>query len=557
MSIGESTLSIFALGGINEIGKNMYVLQYEEDIIIIDCGAKFPDETLLGVDLIIQDISYLQKNKDKIRALIVTHGHEDHIGGIPYLLKQLRIPVYATKLTLGLIKLKLKEHGLLRTTELKTIHADSNVEAGTINMTFFNVNHSIPDCLGIAIHTPEGTVVHTGDFKFDLTPINGKYPDFHKMTEIGDRGVLLLLSESTNAERPGFTQSERVVGEHIEDAFRKANQKIFISTFASNVYRVQQIINAATKTNRKVALLGRSMVNIVSVAAELGYLTIPDGTLIEANEINRMAPERVAIICTGSQGEPMAALSRLSTSTYRQVSVLAGDTVILASSPIPGNEKSVSRIIDNLFHLGAKVLYGSGSTSGMHVSGHAFQEELKLMLTLMKPTYFIPIHGEFRMLQQHRTLAESVGVKSENIFIINNGDVVDINNTVASQTRRIQAGSVFVDGLSVGDVGKIVLRDRKLLSEEGMLIIVISLSKADGKIISNPEIISRGFVYERAAEDILHEVNQLVITIINESRQSNGDKTSELKHHLKKAIEQLLYTQTKRRPMILPFVIEI
>ncbi|ARF13707.1 ribonuclease J [Sporosarcina ureae] len=557
MNIAENTLSIFALGGINEIGKNMYVLQYEDDIIIIDCGAKFPDETLLGVDLIIQDISYLQNNKDKIRALIVTHGHEDHIGGIPYLLKQLSIPIYATNLTLGLIKLKLKEHGLLRATELKTINADSNVEAGTLNMTFFTVNHSIPDCLGIAIHTPVGTVVHTGDFKFDLTPINEKYTDFHKMTEIGNRGVLLLLSESTNAERPGFTQSERVVGEHIEDAFRKANQKIFISTFASNVYRVQQIINAALKTNRKVALLGRSMVNIVSVAAELGYLTIPDGTLIEANEINRMAPDEIVIICTGSQGEPMAALSRLSTSTYRQVSVLAGDTVILASSPIPGNEKSVSRIIDNLFHLGAKVIYGSGSTSGMHVSGHAFQEELKLMLTLMKPTYFIPIHGEFRMLQQHRTLAESVGVKSENVFIINNGDVVDIKNTAASQTRRIQAGNVFVDGLGVGDVGKIVLRDRKLLSEEGMLIVVISLSKTDGQIISNPHIISRGFVYERAAEDILNEVNQLVITIVNESRQSNGDKRNDLKHNLKKSIENLLYTQTKRRPMILPFIIEI
>lgn len=557
MSIVNSTLSIFALGGINEIGKNMYVLQYEEDIVIIDCGAKFPDENLLGVDLIIQDISYLQKNKEKIRALVVTHGHEDHIGGIPYLLKQLSIPVYATKLTIGLIQLKLKEHGLLRATELMMINEDSKVDLGKINMTFFNVNHSIPDCLGIALHTQEGTVVHTGDFKFDLTPINEKYPDLHKMAEIGNRGVLLLLSESTNAERPGFTLSERIVGEHIEDAFHKANQKIFISTFASNVYRVQQIIHAAHKTNRKIALLGRSMVNVVNVAAELGYLSIPDGTLIEATEVNRMAPEEVVIICTGSQGEPMAALSRLSTSSFRQVTVMAGDTVILASSPIPGNEKSVSRIIDNLFQLGANVIYGSGNTTGMHVSGHAFQEELKLMLTLMKPKYFIPIHGEFRMLQQHRILAESVGVKRDNIFIINNGDVVDINNSVASQTRRIQAGEVFVDGLGVGDVGKIVLRDRKLLSEEEMLIVVISLGKADGKIISNPDIISRGFVYERAAEDLLKEVNQLVISIINNSQQSNGNRRNDLKHNLKKAIEKLLYTQTKRRPMILPFIIEI
>lgn len=557
MNISESTLSVFSLGGINEIGKNMYVLQYEDDIVIIDCGAKFPDENLLGVDLIIQDISYLRKNKDKIRALVITHGHEDHIGGVPYLLKQLNIPVYATRLTLGLIELKLKEHGLLRATELVMINAESNVAAGSINMTFFNVNHSIPDCLGIALHTPEGTVVHTGDFKFDLTPVNDNYPDLYKMAEIGKRGVLLLLSESTNAERPGFTQSERIVGEHIEDAFRKAKQKIFISTFASNVYRVQQIINAAFKTNRKVALLGRSMVNVVSVAAELGYLTIPDGTLIEASEINQMAPEEVVIICTGSQGEPMAALARLSTSNFRQVSVLAGDTVILASSPIPGNEKGVSRIIDNLFHLGANVIYGSGSTSGMHVSGHGFQEELKLMLTLMKPKYFIPIHGEYRMLQQHRVLAESVGVESDNIFIINNGDVVDINNAVASQTRRIKAGEVFVDGLGIGDVGKIVLRDRKLLSEEGMLIVVISIGKTDGQMISKPDIISRGFVYERNADNLFNEVNELVIQTVSNSQESNGTKANEIKHNLKKSIEKLLYTRTQRRPMILPIIIEI
>lgn len=555
----SKTLSVFALGGINEIGKNMYVLQYGEDILIIDCGSKFPDESLLGVDLIIQDISYLQENKDKIRALLVTHGHEDHIGGIPYLLKQLNMPVYATRLTLGLIDLKLREHGLLRDTERVLVDNNSTFKFGEIDVSFFKTSHSIPDCLGIVFQTPEGTVVHTGDFKFDLTPVGGDYADLHKMAEIGKNGVLLLLSESTNAERPGFSLSEHNVGEHILEAFRKADQRIFISTFASNVHRLQQIIDAAIKTGRKIGLLGRSMVNVVSVAEELGYLTIPEGMLIEANQINGMEPEKVVVICTGSQGEPMAALSRLSSGTYRQVSVLPGDTVIFASSPIPGNEKSVSRIVDNLYLLGAKVIYGSGSASGMHVSGHGFQEELKLMLTLMKPKYFIPIHGEYRMLQQHKALAMSVGVERENIFIINNGDVVDIHQSEVLQTRSVQAGHVFVDGLGVGEVGKIILRDRKLLAEEGMLLIIITISKSDGKLIMKPDTISRGFIYEREAEVLFKELNELVVTIVENTeteRLSRGRK-NDLKHNIRKSVEKLLFARTKKRPMILPFVIEI
>ena len=555
----SETLSVFALGGINEIGKNMYVLQYGEDILIIDCGSKFPDESLLGVDLIIQDISYLQENRDKIRALLVTHGHEDHIGGIPYLLKQLNMPVYATRLTLGLIDLKLREHGLLRDTKRVLVDNDSTFTFGEIDVSFFKTSHSIPDCLGIVFQTPEGTVVHTGDFKFDLTPVGGDYADLHKMAEIGKNGVLLLLSESTNAERPGFSLSERIVGEHILEAFRKADQKIFISTFASNVHRLQQIIDAAIKTGRKIGLLGRSMVNVVSVAEELGYLTIPEGMLIEANQINSMDPEKVVVICTGSQGEPMAALSRLSSGTYRQVSVLPGDTVIFASSPIPGNEKSVSRIVDNLYLLGAKVIYGSGSASGMHVSGHGFQEELKLMLTLMKPKYFIPIHGEYRMLQQHKALAMSVGVEGENIFIINNGDVVDIHQSEVLQTRSVQAGHVFVDGLGVGEVGKIILRDRKLLAEEGMLLIIMTMSKSDGKLIMKPDTISRGFIYEREAEELFKELNELVVTIVENTeteRLSRGRK-NDLKHNIRKSVEKLLFARTKKRPMILPFIIEI
>ncbi|WP_440603488.1 ribonuclease J [Bacillus sp. GB_SG_008] len=557
MSTAENTLSIFALGGIKEIGKNMYVIQYANDIVIIDCGSKFPDESLLGIDLIIPDITYLKENQDKIRALVVTHGHEDHIGGIPYILKQLNVPIYATRLTLGLIDVKLKEHKLQNVTELFVIDSESLIEFGQISLTFFKTNHSIPDCLGISFHTPEGTVVHTGDFKFDLTPVNNQYPDIHKMAKIGSNGVLALLSESTNAERSGFTPSERFVGEHIEEAFLKARRKVILSTFASNVNRLQQVVDAACKTNRKLALLGRSMVNVASVALEQGYLNIPEGMLIEAHEINQMEPEKVAILCTGSQGEPMAALARLASGNYRQVDILPEDTVIIAATPIPGNERNVSRIVDNLFLLGANVIYGSGSSTGMHVSGHAYQEELKLMLTLMKPKYFIPIHGEFRMLHHHRLLAESVGVEKDNIFVMNNGDVVDINYQVAYQTRRIPAGNVYVDGLGIGDVGNIILRDRKQLAEDGMLVIVITFSKTDGKMISGPDTISRGFVYVRDSEDFLKKINQLVVTTVNNSQKANISQWNVLKKNIKETLGQFTYENTKRKPMILPIIIEV
>lgn len=556
MNTINTKVSIFALGGINEIGKNMYVIQSDDDIVVIDCGSKFPDETLLGIDLIIQDISYLLENADKVRALIITHGHEDHIGGIPYFLKQLNVPIYATNLTLGLIEIKLKEHGLLRSTQLFLIDSDSKLRLGTIRTSFFRVNHSIPDCLGIAFHTSQGTIVHTGDFKFDMTPVDEQYPDIHKMAELGQNGVLLLLSESTNAERPGFTPSERKIAEHVEEAFRKAPRKIFISTFASNVHRVQTIVNAAIKTNRKLALLGRSMVNVVSVAMDRGYLNIPEGMLVDQNEINTMNPENIVILCTGSQGEPMAVLSRLASSSYRQVEVLPEDTVIFAAGPIPGNEKSITRIIDNLFTLGAHVIYGSGNVTGMHVSGHACQEELKLMLTLMKPKYFIPIHGEYRMLHHHQLLAESIGVERKNIFIIQNGDVVDVENEKAIQTRSIEAGNVFVDGFGIGDVGEIILRDRKLLSEDGMLVIVTTLSKANGKIISGPDTISRGFVYGPESEELIQEVNQNVRSTVSKSRDTNRNQRV-LKQNIKKSLEKLLYSRTKRKPMILPIIIEV
>ncbi|MGI2750059.1 ribonuclease J [Bacillus cytotoxicus] len=555
--MSENTLSIFALGGVNEIGKNMYAIQYKNEIVVVDCGSKFPDESLLGIDLIIPDITYLQENKEKIRGLFVTHGHEDHIGGIPYILKQLNIPIYASKLTLGLIELKLKEHRLQNQTKLIMIDSESEIELETMRLTFFKTNHSIPDCLGIAFHTDEGTVVHTGDFKFDLTPVNDQYPDIHKMANIGEKGVLALLSESTNAERAGFSPSERSVGERIEEAFQKAPRKVILSTFASNVNRVQQVVKACLKTNRKLALLGRSMVNVVYVAMEQGYLTIPEGMLIEADEINRLNPEKVAILCTGSQGEPMAALARLASGSYRQVEILPEDTVIIAATPIPGNERNVSRIIDNLFVLGANVIYGTGSSTGMHVSGHAYQEELKLMLTLMKPKYFIPIHGEFRMLHHHSLLAESVGVQKENIFIIKNGDVVDITKQVAYQSRRIPAGNIYVDGLGIGDVGNALLRDRKQLSEDGMLVIGITLSKTDGDMISGPDIISRGFIYVRDSEEFLKEINQSVVETIQRLQQFYVGQWSVLKKEIREKLSQLIYTSTKRKPMILPIIIEV
>lgn len=557
MATKKNVLSIYALGGINEIGKNMYAIQYADNIVLVDCGGKFPDENLLGIDLIIPDITYLLENKEKVRALVVTHGHEDHIGGIPYFLKKLNIPIYATRFTLGLIEIKLKEHKIFRETELIQIDSESKLDLGNIFVTFFKTSHSIPDCLGIVFHTPEGVIVHTGDFKFDLTPVNDQISDIHKMAEIGTNGVLALISESTNAERPGSTPSERKVGKHIEEAFLGAQQKIIISTFASNVNRIQQIVEATKMTNRKLALLGRSMVNVVSVAIENGYLNVPPGMLIDARKVMSLPPEEVVVLCTGSQGEPLAALSRMSNSDNRDVQILPDDTVILSASPIPGNEKDVSRVVDHLFQLGAKVIYGSSSITGMHVSGHGYQEDLKLMITLMKPKYFIPIHGEFRMLYLHRELAESVGVERENTFIIKNGDVVDIEDGEAKQTRKIPAGDTYVDSIDIGEVGEIVLRDRKQLAEDGMLVIVLTISKADGTIISEPDSISRGFVYAKDFENLLRNVNRLVVTTVQDIQEGEAKQWNVVKRKVKKAVGQYLFAQTKRKPMILPIIIEI
>ncbi|WP_074432981.1 ribonuclease J [Bacillus ndiopicus] len=554
MTTSENTISIYALGGMNEIGKNMYVIECEEDIFIIDCGAKFASNNLLGVDLIVPDITYLQEHHARIRALIVTHGHEDHIGGIPYVLQRLNVPIYASRFTLGLIELKLKEHKLLRDTQLIEIDENSSLQFTTSSVSFFKINHSIPDCLGVVFHTAQGKIVHTGDFKFDFTPVNDKASDIHKMAAIGEQGVLALISESTNAERPGMTPSEQLVGENLRDAFARATNKIFVTTFASNVNRIQQIVEATIETNRRLVLLGRSMVNVVSVAVERGYLRMPHRLLVDAREVQHLAPEQVVVLCTGSQGEPLAALARLANGRQRDLQVHSNDTVIFATSPIPGNEKNVSKIIDDLFYLGANVIYGSGSATGMHVSGHGYQEDLKLMLTLMKPKYLIPIHGEYRMLYKHRQLAQAVGVKDENIFILKNGEVVDFIQSTARQTRNVQAGETYVDGIGTGEVENIVLRDRQQLAEDGMLVIVLTVKQENGQPLAPPDTISRGFVYAKNAEGLLVEINDLVLASVQPFKDAN---IRGMQRAIKKSVGQYLFNITRKKPMILPIIIAI
>jgi len=553
----QDKLLIFALGGVGEIGKNMYCIQYGNDIVVVDAGLKFPEEEMLGIDVVIPDIAYLLENRDKVKAILLTHGHEDHIGGLPYVLKQLNVPIYGTKLTLGLVENKLKEAGLLGDTKRHLINEDSVLTFGTIKASFFRTNHSIPDSVGVCLETPEGNVVHTGDFKFDHTPVNDQFADLQRMAEIGSRGVLALLSDSTNAERAGYTPSESNIGKEFESLFRSAKQRVVVATFASNVHRIQQVINAAAETRRKMTVIGRSMVNVVGIASELGYLNIPEGMLIEPEEVNKLPADRVVILSTGSQGEPMSALTRMARSTHRKVDILPGDTVIIAATPIPGNEKYVGRTVDELMRLGAHVIYGPGSISGVHVSGHGSQEELKLMLNLMKPEYFIPIHGEYRMLRHHGLLGEQVGIPKENIFLLDNGDTVEIQNGAARKGSKIPSGNVLIDGLGVGDVGNIVLRDRKLLSQDGILVVVVTLSKQDGTILSGPDIISRGFVYVRESEGLLEEANRIVTSTLHKLMNDNVNEWASLKTNVKDALGRFLYEQTRRRPMILPIIMEV
>ena len=551
----KAKVKIIPLGGLNEIGKNMTAIEYKNDIVIIDCGLKFPDEDMFGIDVVIPDITYLLKHRDKVSGIFLTHGHEDHIGALPYVLKQLNVPVYGTKLTLGIVQSKLKEHNLLSTTELITVKPRDVVRLNSVSVEFIKTNHSIADSVAIAVHTPLGAVLHTGDFKVDYTPIDGEPMDFARFAELGKKGVLLMMADSTNVERPGYTMSEKIVGESLCRIFGKSKGRIIVATFASNIHRIQQIIDAAAMYGRKVAVSGRSMENIVQVAIELGYIKIEKENLVSIDQINKYNNDQIVIITTGSQGEPMSALARMATSEHRKVNIVPGDTIIISATPIPGNEKLVSRVVDQLFKKGAEVVYGS--SEAVHVSGHARQEELKLMQTLVKPKYFIPVHGEYRHLKQHGELANSIGVPKSNILIPEIGDVIEVTRNSIKKSGTVISGQIFVDGLGVGDVGNIVIRDRKHLSQDGILTVVVTLSKENKAIIAGPDIISRGFVYVRESEKLMDEARDIVRDVFTKCEERKITDWSTLKSTVRDELKSFLYEKTKRKPMILPIIMEI
>lgn len=552
----KSKLKIIPLGGLDEIGKNMTVLEYGNEIVIVDCGMAFPDDDMPGVDLVINDISYLEKNRDKIKGIFLTHGHEDHIGGLPYFLKNINIPVYGTRLTIGLVEHKLKEHNLLSKVKLSSVRMGSTLTVGkNFTVEFIRTNHSIADSAALAITTPLGTVIHMGDFKIDTTPIVGDVIDLAHFGELGNKGVLALMSDSTNAERPGYAMSERSVGEKFEEIFKGCDKRIIVATFASNVHRVQQIINAAVKNGRKVAVSGRSMENIVEISILLGYMKIPEGVLINLDSINKYPPEKIVIITTGSQGEPMSALTRMAFSDHRKVEITKKDLVIISATPIPGNEKSVANVINELFKIGASVIYKT--LAEVHVSGHACREELKLILALTKPKYFIPVHGEHRHLVQHAQLAKKMGIPEKNTFILGNGSVLEFDDEGAHVSGTVPTGKILVDGLGVGDVGNIVLRDRKHLAQDGLIIVVATLSSETGKMVAGPDIISRGFVYVREAEDLIDHVRDVARESIERCSQNHISDWATMKAGLKNNISKYIYERTNRSPMILPIIMEV
>jgi len=552
----RSKLKIIPLGGMNEIGKNMTVFEYGSEIIIVDCGLAFPDEEMFGVDLVIPDATYVIKNKDRVKGIFLTHGHEDHIGSLPYVLRELDVPIYGTRLTLGLVECKLKEHGLLGKVKLERVSHGQTIKTENFAVEFIRTNHSIADSSALAIHTPEGVIVHTGDFKIDCTPISGEMIDLARLGELGKQGVLALMSDSTNVERQGYTISEKTVGEAFEQIFA-VNQKsrILVATFASNIHRVQQIVNAAIKYGRKVVISGRSMENISEVAMTLGYMDIPSDTLIQIDDMDRYQPHQIVIITTGSQGEPMAGLSRMAYSDHRKVEITEGDLVIISANPIPGNEKSISRVIDELFKRGAEVIYEA--LAEVHVSGHACQEELKIIMGLTKPKYFIPAHGEHRHLVRHARLAETMGISPQDIFILEIGKVLEIDASGARIGGNVPSGRILVDGLGVGDVGNIVLRDRKHLSQDGLIVVVVTLSHENGEIVAGPDIISRGFVYVRESECLMDEVRAIAKKALEDCRLSGNTDWASLKTGVKNELATFLYSKTKRNPMILPVIMEV
>jgi len=549
----KSTLKVIPLGGLEEIGKNMTVFEYSDSMIVVDCGLAFPEDEMLGIDLVIPDVTYIEKNIEKLKGIIVTHGHEDHIGALPYVLKRVNAPVYGTELTLALIENKLAEHQMQNEVTMRIVKAGQTLQLGAFKIEFIHSTHSIADSVALAIDTPVGMVLHTSDFKIDYTPIEGEPIDLARIAEIGKKGVLLLMADSTNVERPGYTMSEKTVGETLDNVFKSAKSRIIAATFASNIHRIQQIINSAVKFNRKVALSGRSMINVVKTAMKLGYLNIPSDVLMDIEKIQKLPPEQIVMITTGSQGEPMSALTRMALATHRKVGIEKGDLVIISASPVPGNEKFVSRVINDLFKQGADVIYEA--LADVHVSGHAKQEELKLIHRLVKPKFFMPVHGEFRHLKQHANLAQSLGMREQDIFLMENGQVLELTRKKAQITGSVQSGSILIDGLGVGDVGNIVLRDRKHLSEDGLIVIVAVLN-SKGEVICEPDVISRGFVYVKEAETLMDEIRVIAKETIEKSMNKKKNSYNAVKNSIKDELGSYVYQKTKRKPMILPVIIE-
>lgn len=555
MTKNKKKLKVIPLGGLGEIGKNVTAFEYADDIIIVDCGLAFPEEEMLGIDLVIPDLTYLIKNKKKIRGVVITHGHEDHIGGIPYLLKAMNVPIYGSKLSLGLIKNKFEEHGLNGSIDLNTVKDEDVIKLGKFEVEFIRSNHSIADAMALAIHTPLGVIVHTSDFKIDYTPIQGEPINLARFAELGQKGVLLLMADSTNAEREGYTMSERTVGQAFEEIFLKAKGRILVATFASNVHRVQQIIDSAIKFKRKVSICGRSMVNVVNVARELGYLDVPEGIIVDIEIIDKYRDDQITIITTGSQGEPMSALSRMASSEHRQVDIRLGDLVIISATPIPGNEKLVSKVINDLFKKGADVIYEY--LADIHVSGHACKEELKIMHSLVKPKYFMPVHGEFKHLKQHAMIAQGLGMSNKNIFVSEIGKVLEISADSAVFNGTVPSGHVLVDGLGVGDVGNVVLRDRRILSQDGIIIVVFTLDGATGRLVSGPDLVSRGFVYVRESENLIEEIKIVARDALLALEERGKSDWATKKNVVKDKLRDYLYQKTRRRPMILPIIMEV
>lgn len=549
----NATVKIIPLGGLEQIGMNMTAFEYEDNIIIVDCGLAFPSDDMLGIDLVIPDVTYLKNNLDKVKGFVITHGHEDHIGALPYVLRDVNVPVYATKLTIGLLENKLKEHNMLKTTKRKVVKHGQSINLGCFRIEFIKTNHSIADASALAIYTPAGIILHTGDFKIDYTPVFGDAADLQRFAELGKKGVLAMMCDSTNAIRPGFTMSERTVGKTFDNIFADhKNSRILVATFASNVDRVQQIINSAYKFGRKVVIEGRSMVNVITTANELGYIKIPEGTLIEIEQLKNYTDEQTVLITTGSQGESMAALSRMASSLHKKVSIKPGDVVILSSTPIPGNEKAVSKVINELSQKGAEVIF-----QDTHVSGHACQEEIKLMYSLIKPQYAIPVHGEYRHLIAQKNLVESLGIPKENVIIMSSGDVLELGRECNRVIDHVQSGGILVDGLGVGDVGNIVLRDRQNLAQNGIIIVVLTLEKYSNQLLAGPDIVSRGFVYVRESEDLMEDARRVVDDAVQECLKKHVSDWGKIKTIIRDSLSDYLWKKMKRNPMILPIIMEV